>query len=76
MKSMNLISMPQHRDGIAMPICGDLRAAGWSGAPAASVAAARVRLVKGTEVKGHVGTFATGDVAYVPGTRVWSPPPC
>ena len=77
MKSMNLISMSQHRDDIAMPICGDLRVAGWSGAPAAPVAAARVRLVKGTEVKGHVGTFVTtGDVAYLPGTRVWSPPPC
>lgn len=67
MKNTNLITMSQHRDGIAVSACGHRAAPSW----------ARVRLVKGTDVKGHVGMFATtGDVAYLPGTKVWSPPPC
>ncbi len=65
------------RDDLAVPTCGRFPASTWAGGIAANPAAARVRLVKGTDVKGHVGMFATtGDVAYVPGTRAWSPPPC
>lgn len=45
---------------------------------AALVATARTRQICATAVvaKGHLGSVATCDIAYVPGNNAWSPPLC